>query len=275
MEGGVRRPRSLGDVCDGVLESWGKFFRLIFLCLLLGALTVGSVWLLLWGTRTAGLKASMVELSASPRIVLQQETEDTHEFLVVVQPQGWQNSGIVVHSGERFEIQAEGLVNISLNSLVENVEARHRIERRLTAERAARAAPPDSNWLPEREYTPADRDSLRLLRPWIGPDGYPGPEGLRDSRYPARTKNKLVPGAPYGALVAAVHRGATPPQRQTAFSNAFAAGASFARKWDGPEGTLWFAVNDVWDDADPAFPEKFFIDNVGFFVVRISVNKSS
>ena len=36
-------------------------------------------------------------------------------------------------------------------------------------------------------------------------------------------------------------------------------------------GKLYFTVNAVWDDEDPAFPEKFFIDNIGFFYAKVTV----
>ncbi|HYW10074.1 MAG TPA: hypothetical protein VE913_24115 [Longimicrobium sp.] len=37
------------------------------------------------------------------------------------------------------------------------------------------------------------------------------------------------------------------------------------------DGTLWFTINDVWDDQDSEFPDKFYVDNVGFFLVKVLV----
>lgn len=270
------RPRmTMADVLHEVLTDWSKCLRFIALWFLLIAAAGASVRLLLWMWQSSGLRAASVELSSSPKIVLEQVTSEGREYLLVVQPQGWMNSGIRLRTGDRVEFQAQGMVNIASNTLNDHVAMRRRIEQRLQQRRAAGefGVIPDSAWLPERFYSDVDRDSLAgsLPRGWLSPDGDTGPNGTRDHRYPARSRYKILPGAPYGVLVGSVHASNEPPTRYNGFSSAFAVGSSDTVSWSGPRGTLWFTVNDVWDDGDDRLPQKFFIDNVGFFVVRVTV----
>jgi hypothetical protein len=171
---------------------------------------------------------------------------------------------------------AQGMVDVTSASLLDHIALRHRIERRLADQRArGDLGPiPDSAWLPEQHFTPADRDSLvrSLPRGWLGPQGDTGPNGIRDSRYPARDRHKILPSEPFGILVASVHRSHDPPVRHNEYSGAFPVGASqITESWTGSAGTLWFVVNDVWDDFDDRMPDKFFIDNIGFFMVKVTV----
>ncbi|HEV7590194.1 MAG TPA: hypothetical protein VGO40_18895 [Longimicrobium sp.] len=265
---------SLADIFEQILKDWGKFCRFILLWICTLALLVLTLRLLPWITRGTGLRAKSVELSTFPRIILEQETRDGNRYLIVVQPQSWQDSGIPVDSGDVIKFKASGMVNISAYSVQENVGIRRRIERRLDVARAAGAFGDvaDSLWLPERYYTQADRDSLSRVVPWVGPEGDTSAEGVQDRRYQARTRNKVLPNSPFGALVAAVRAGSSPPSRYDGFSGAFVVGPSMTRPWNGSPGTLWFTVNDVSDDRDRLSPEKFYIDNIGFFVVGVTTS---
>lgn len=99
----------------------------------------------------------------------------------------------------------------------------------------------------------------------------PGAAGCdgRVPRYLARTANKLDPDAPFGLLLGAVHQGHGDPARRSMFT----VGARWYREWGDSSGTLRFAVNDVWDGADARFPDKFYVDNLGFFLVRVRVTR--
>jgi hypothetical protein len=270
------RPRmSMADVLYAVLTDWKKFVGFVVLWFLLICTAGISVWLLLRIWQSSGLRATSVEISSSPRIVLEQVSDEGREYLLMVQPQGWINSGIPIRPGDEVEFHAQGMVNITSATLNDHISLRRRIERRLSDERAAGAFGPipDSAWLPERYFTDVDRDSLEhsLPRSWLTPDGDTGPNGLIDSRYQARAKNKILPKEPYGVLVAAIHGSDTPPARYNGFSSAFAVGSSDTVSWSGARGTLWFTVNDVLDDQDDHLPLKFFIDNIGFFMVRVTI----
>jgi hypothetical protein len=264
---------TIADFFEGVLTDWRKFIRLVIILFATGLAIAVSTRVLVWMATKSGLQPTTIELSGSPKVVLERAGDDRREYLLVVQPQGWFNSGIDVRPGDRITFQAQGSVNINSSTLQDLIQTRRRIERRLTAEKnAGKFGPiPDSLWLPERHYTAADRDSLKLLRGWMGPDGDMGPNGLRDSRYPARAHNKILQNVPYGALLAAVST--TQPVRFDGFSQSFRVGSSRTLKWGGDRGDLWLIVNDVWDDEDDQFPNKFYIDNIGFYLVRVIIDE--
>lgn len=269
------RPLSMADVLYEIVTDWKKLTGFVVLCFLM-IFTVGaSIRLLVWTWQSSGLRATSMEISSSPKIILEQVTDQGREFFLIVQPHGWMNSGIPLEPGDEVEFQAQGQVNITYNTLNDHVLLRRRIELRLSAERARGdfGPIPDSVWLPERHYTDADRDSLEvsLPRSWLTPDGDTGPDGLLDSRYFARAQSKILPNEPYGVLIAAVHGADRPPMRYNNFSSAFAIGSSETVNWTGPAGTLWFTVNDVLDDQDDRMPLKFFTDNIGLFMVRVIV----
>lgn len=269
----VARPISAGEAVGMILTDGPSFrrflahlFSFMFLLMLFGAAV-------LWIAKQSGLQ-SEVEISTSPRVVLQEVTKQGGEYRIMVSPAAnpipWQDTGIDIRPGDSIQIDAEGRVNINLNGLVEHVRMRHRIEARIDSELAAGTLPlrPDSSRLPERYYTEADRAALAVTRGWTGPDGYPGREGVIDAAYTARTANKLMPDAPLGVLIAAVHQGDQALTRR----EQFVVGGRSRSVWTGPAGTLRFAVNDVWDADDDRFPDKFYVDNLGFFFVRVVVS---
>jgi hypothetical protein len=136
------------------------------------------------------------------------------------------------------------------------------------------------------ESKPVER-ALIPLRGWSGPAGYAGEE--RDTAVGDRTNRKMLKNAKYGSLIGTFHR----PKERCSFDDIsrfvsrcvpartdekFVVGACLNPKlvdapgWDDHESRkLWLIVNDVWDDKDPVFPQKFYIDNLGFFYARIRV----
>ena len=273
----MAEPRSTGDAFGAILTDWRSFAhfvgKLVVLIVVLAALARG---LLLLGD-LSGLQAGEVELSGSPRVVLQHVTDEGREYRILVSPAAnpspWQDTEIEIEPGDSVEIEAEGRVNINLYGLVQHVERRHAIEARIDSALLRGTLRPgaDSSRLPERYYTERDWQVLEIKRGWITPEGEPGPEGIIDQAYRARTANKLDPNAPFGLLLGAVHEGSgDPPQRVI-----FAVGARWRREWSNAGGTLRFAVNDVWDRADARFPDKFYVDNLGFFLVRVRVARAA
>lgn len=178
----------MADVLHSVLSDTRKFAMFVSLWVLLICTAGLSIRFLLWMWQSSGLQATSVEISSSPKIVLEQVTKEGREYLLMVQPQGWMNSGIPIEANDEVEFQAQGMVNITSSSLNDHIQLRRGIERRLTAQRdSGRFGPiPDSAWLPERYYTRQDRDTLEstLKRSWLTPDGDTGPNALRaPSRY--------------------------------------------------------------------------------------------
>ncbi|HYJ80026.1 MAG TPA: hypothetical protein VEW03_10515 [Longimicrobiaceae bacterium] len=266
-------PRSAGDAFGSILTDWRSFAhflgKIVVLILVLAVLARALLFL----ADKSGLQAGEVELSGSPRVVLQQVTERGREYRILVSPAAhpspWQDTEIEIEPGDSFEIEAEGRVNVNLYGLFQHVERRHAIEARIDSalQRGTLRPGPDSSRLPERFYSELDRVAIEIRRGWTGPEGEEAPGGITDAAYPARTENKLVPNAPFGMLIGAVHRGTHDPPRRTAFL----VGGRWRDHWSGPAGTLRFAVNDVWDGEDERFPDKFYVDNLGFFLVRVVV----
>jgi len=269
----VTRPISASEAFGMILSDGRSFRRFVTHLFSFLSLLVMFFGALLWVAKQYGLNGK-VEISTSPRVVLQEVTEERGEYRVMVSPAAnpvpWQNTGIEIRPGDSIEIQAEGRVNINLNGLIEHVRVRHRIEARIDSalQRGTLPLRPDSSRLPERYYTEPDRAALAVKRGWTGPEGYSGPGGVVDAAYPARTANKLIPEAPLGLLIGAVHQGAEEPSRREQLQ----VGGRWRGVWSGPAGTLWFAVNDIWDGEDDRFPDKFYVDNLGFFFVRVVVS---
>ena len=265
---------SLADVLNDVLSNWWKLIRFCVAVLGLAIATGGGIRLFVWATSNMKLEPQEIEFSGSPRVVFKRVVDGKQEVVIVVQPQGWQDTGIEVEEGDEIDIRADGQINISLNGLIQHINQRHVIEQRILADLTSGKLKPraDGSRLPERYFTAEDLQKLILVRGWTGPTGYEGAAGIEDHRYPGRTTNKILPSAPFGALLATVHSGTADPVRKDDFSGVVVAGAHHemtARK----AGTLWFTINDVLDDADPAFPDKFYIDNLGYFLVKITVRE--
>jgi hypothetical protein len=266
-------PTSAGDAVASILTDWRSFAhflgRLVVFILVLAVLA--RVLLFLAGM--SGLQAGEVELSGSPRVVLQQVTDRGREYRILVSPSAhptpWQDTEIEIEPGDTVEIEAAGRVNINLYGLVQHVERRHAIEARIDSalQRGTLRPWPDSSRLPERYYSELDRVNLEIKRGWTGPEGDAGPGGIDDAAYTGRTGNKLIPDAPFGLLLGSVYHGTHAPPRREAFQ----VGARWRGAWSGPAGTLRFAVNDVWDAEDQRFPDKFYVDNLGFFLVRVVI----
>ncbi len=83
----------------------------------------------------------------------------------------------------------------------------------------------------------------------------------------------MIRDAPYGSLILSIKNGDRYPERFDKFSNAFMIGDDYKTTWDGNDGQLWLIINDVWDDEDTDYPEKFYVDNVGYFTFKITVVK--
>lgn len=269
----MAEPRSAGDAFGSILTDWNSFAHFVGKIVVFILVLALLARVLLFLADKSGLQAGEVELSGSPRVVLQQVTDRGREYRILVSPSAhptpWQDTEIEIKPGDNVEIEAEGRVNINLYGLIQHVERRHAIEARIdSALRRGTIRPgPDSSRLPERFYSELDREAIEIKRGWAGPEGDPGAAGITDAAYPARTQNKLVPDAPFGLLLGAVHHGTHDPPRR----DAFLVGARWRHQWSGPAGTLRFAVNDVWDGEDDRFPDKFYVDNVGFFLVRVVI----
>ncbi|HKD13928.1 MAG TPA: hypothetical protein VKE71_05210 [Candidatus Angelobacter sp.] len=255
----------MSEVLALILGGWSKFFKFLLLLALTFVILLafaGGVLRLL-PHQTSELKIGSGDLSAS--ILFAQPTEAGQEYLVMVAPQGWEETGIAVREGDAVSFEAGGRVNVDLEGLNLSLQARHNAEERVKAAemKAGRWEKEKNDFVLEQHFTPQEVQSSIPHWRWNGPDG------LRNSdRYanPARKKRAIIPQRDYGALVAAIRETGVTPSRDDAFfvgkSNTIRAQRT---------GKLYFAVNDVLNDTNKDFPDMFLVDNIGFFYVRVTV----
>ncbi len=168
--GDNQKATSIGDVIKLCVEDWGAFIRFAMLlatCMaVLGGGAIGAFMVL--RSVTGSAPASLSFSAFGTGVVMESigESDRRLEYLIMVHPRGWQSTRIQVNPGDSVIFEATGSVQISLNSIVESVEQRYRIERVL-----GQALNVAGGELPEDVMTSEQIDSLALPRPWVGPDG--------------------------------------------------------------------------------------------------------
>jgi hypothetical protein len=254
--------QSFADLLTVLLDDWKKFVKFLVLLFFTCVFAFGLVYGVL-----RSLPRSTSELKfGSGSILFSQPTKDGQEYVVVIPPQGWQETGISVREGDHVSFEAGGRVNIDLEGLNLALAARHDADSRIidAEKKSGRWEKEKDNFAPELYYTAEDKQNVRPHWRWIDPNGLPETKQLAN---PAHQKRSILPDKGYGALLAAIRETGVQPGREDAFfvgaSNTIVAKRS---------GKLYFVVNDVtYDDKD--FPDMFMIDNIGFFYARVSISK--
>jgi len=268
--------KTFADIFDDILTDRRKFLSFLALIgvLALTLLFVGWLVTTMLGIKTKDIKELNISASGA-HMLLESVTNQHREYIVIVPAQGWQRSGIEVKKGDQIRFVAEGAVNIDLWSIMQKVTKRHEFEDRITSARSLDRQSADPTSVPEHYFssdlTKEERDKLRLLRPWNGPNGNDETKiKAFENAFAGRTAKKIMPSAPFGALIGAVTETVNePPRKQEAFL--------IGRNYGGEEfssqkdGELWFNVNDVWDEGDTEYPNKFYDDNVGHFWVKVLI----
>jgi len=256
--------RTFADVVDRMLHS--PLECLIFLTMLvaLGCLgTLGCIsFFHLFDVRPSEIQIGL----QNTRVVLEHEDKKSHtdEYLVMVSPQGWQDSGVPVHSKDSVSFSAGGRISIDLYTIVTMATLRNRFENEWANKLGIKRDDPKELRVPEDYFTDAQKKALLLNRPWVGPEGFsldtykPG--------FESRRKRYLLPGSNAGGLIAAFYSGDQNPNR----SNAFFVGRESQNNDVQQDGTIWFTVNDV-QSLDPTDPYLFYNDNIGSFWVKMTV----
>ena len=295
--------KTLADVLDSILSDGKKFASALSIFALIIFVGVGFFAILV---SFFGLSPSQVQINTlGGQITLQTTTGNQKSTLVMVHPQGWENTNLSVHQGQIMAFSAEGKVSIDGYSLIKAYKLLSDLEdyykQRLHTTNADK--PDDQQDTPEQHYT----DNLKLIldnclsRLWTEPDGFkeydfgdcPDSSKLEgadkdryrgstshgdryykfpDQDYPGRTRRKVMPNEPYGKLIGAVRR-----QENGAMKTieTFAIGSKMERYRVNQDGELWLIVNDVLDIDDKKKEESkyYYFDNVGFFIVNIVTAK--
>lgn len=253
------------DFLQILISSTGNVLR----CVAVMLVTLGLLFGVYFGViRTLPMRTQEFKINGVGSIVFSQQIPGGgHEYLLVVHPQGWQETAISVKEGDTLTFEAGGNVYIDLGGLNRSLETRYKLE-----DEWIRKKSKGRNWIrsqskvaPEDDYS---ADQVKKIKPrwaWNGPDGN---IATTDLSFPSRRNKTIVPSANYGTLLAAIRETGVPtPARQ----DAFVVGSRNPGMTAKRSGKLYFVINDVLDDKEPNFPDKFFIDNIGFFYVKVTV----
>jgi hypothetical protein len=306
--------KTFADVFDSLLTDW----RRLGVFAILVATTVGAGCLVFWLTLTLlHVRPSQLQISAlGGQISLQTTTANGTEYLMVIHPQGWEETPISVRKNQKVSFEAEGQVCIDGFSLFKVAQLMNELEQHYKDDQRMkddRSKPADAQPVPEQFYSTDVKETLSacLKSLWTGPEGFnadgkatddlicpphfdPRPEefrarpadhfrdpqygGLVDKDFRGRTKNKLMPHQPYGRLIGAVLRQNEKDQKLPPGA-IFDIGKSTPDPIPMPDdGRLYLNVNDVVDRNQLFGPRTladdsayFFSDNIGFFLVKITV----
>lgn len=269
-----KRGKTFADLLDGLLNQPRKLLPFFGMVLSVSLIIVSIYFIVLWLTRASGLNPTEVQFSALGSVHFQSIVNGKKQVLVVVRPQGWQNTHLPVKAGERLSFEAAGRVSIDLQGLIDAAQRMNTLEQdernkhHQEIDESKQKAPED--FFDEDQST---RDRYNELKSkfsylWAEPEGLKDQDGryvIEDKDYPGRTKNKAIPNAPYGALIGAIIPIKDEPLDKKDF---FLIGKSESMYAKGA-GELWLNVNDVIDKGDPIESKIYYFDNVGFFWVKV------
>jgi hypothetical protein len=255
--------RTIGDVFDDILVVPK---RAVVFVLLVSAVAVLVISTMVAFSKLFSVQPSEIRLGATNSDIVLERVEknsDSEDYLAIVNPQGWQKSGIPIHQGDRVSLVAGGKICIDMNSIWEKVQLRLKYEDEIAQAKGIRRDDKTETRAPEDFFTDEQKRSLVLERPWVDPRGF-DLERFQPS-FRSRSSRYLLVGKPAGGLIAGIVSDSEEPVR----SDAFFVGnqSSFTAAKDG---LLWFTVNDVQFD-DPNNRNLFYNDNIGSFWVRVTI----
>jgi hypothetical protein len=255
--------RTLADILDSVLERPARAWPLLGLVVAIVGIAVGTTWALM---EILQVKASDVTISSKDSHVVFESIEKSsgnREIVVIVSPEGWQNTNIDIHKGDKISFAAGGMICIDMDSIWEKVHLRLQYEDEIAKAHNILRDNDKETRAPEDFFTEDQKKSLILNRPWVDPDGF-SLDTFQPS-FRSRRGRYVLPDKPAGGLIASITNGTKEPSRQDAFF--------VGRENDivsDKDGQLSFNVNDVTYN-DPQNQNLFFNDNIGSFWVRITV----
>ena len=306
---------SLSALLEQLSRDPKRAFRLLLFMGVLfgfvGATVCLTLWFLQWRqVLPEEAKVEGVEVHFTTTTV-----DKKRRYFFVVHPQGWQETPVRLNKGDQIEINAAGSITIDMWGINSYSTRRDKIDKSIKAEAITRGKWRPDKSVPEDFYgdksydqvmedsieengplteAEAERKGMNVVqrikpaRGWTGPSGYAESPGV-DTAYPARLKKRVSVDYPYGALLGTIAPVAPDdcttemvlkfkpdctPKRQNIFS-VTRSKHPVNPSADGEERALWLIVNDVLDESDPIFPEKFYVDNLGFFYVEVIVTPAN
>jgi hypothetical protein len=253
---------SIADLLSSVLSDWSKFVKFLLLLVCICAMIFGLVYVTL---NNLPKETQEIKFGSTGSILFSRSTKNGEEYVVVISPQGWQETAISVDQGDKIRVEASGKVQIDSAGLNYAIASRRDADHRILQEeiKAGRWEQEKNNFLPEDHYTPEDHEKIMLRWTWSTPKGL----DTGGTLFPARPKESVMPSRGYGALLAAIRETGVLPDRQDAIFIGTSANL-VAQK----SGKLYFVVNDLLS-KDKNFPDMFFVDNIGFYYAKVTVSK--
>jgi hypothetical protein len=253
---------SIADLLSSVLTDWSKFAKFLLLLVCVCAMIFCLVYVTL---NNLPKETQEIKFGSAGSILFSRATKNGEEYVVVISPQGWQETAISVDQGDKVKVEASGKVQIDLAGLNAALAARRDADERILQEEvtAGRWEQEKNTFLPEEHYSPEDREKIKPRWPWSTPNGLDS----NQTQFPGRPKKSIMPERGYGALLAAIRETGALPGRQDAIFIGTSANM-VAQK----SGKLYFVVNDVLTD-DKDFPDLFLFDNIGFYYAKVTVSK--
>lgn len=257
--------KTFADVFYCILTDWRKLLSFFFLLAGLAGILFLASSIIINKFRVESV--SEIDLS-SGKILFQTTVGGKKEISVaIIHPQGWQDTDIPVKKGDRIKITAGGKVTVDLAGIVETVNKRKELEKKYEKAVPLRRASEDMKDIPESYYSEPEKESLKFNRGWVGPNGYE--ESFTKQSFRARHKLKILPDKNLGMLLGAVNISGQLPEK----SQAFPIGLGVNDFVVPADGVLWFTVNDDINN-DTAIRDLFFGDNIGFFWVKVEVDRT-
>src|SRR5215467_10894893 len=236
--------KTFADVLDSILNDKRKFWSVLGMSIVIIVLSVVGIGGLIWLFGAFfGLSPSQVEVNTlGNQITLTTTSGRKKSTLIMVHPQGWENTKIPVHKGQSVIFHAEGKVSIDGYSLVKAWKLLGDLEDHYgpLVRKANSRLRDDKQTTPEQYYSKGMRDILNkcLRRLWTEPEGFDAKYYLGkypigecpdfskldpdkdpndrpaahpdisydypDQDFPGRTQHKVMPNEPYGKLIGAV-----------------------------------------------------------------------
>ncbi len=262
----VAHNKTFADVFDSMLTDWKKFISFISMLLCLVALVLISFSVM---NKYSGSTIKEINLSASgPKVIFETKSPNGKtQYLLMVHPQGWQNTGIQIDEKSKVSFKADGSVNIDGGGLFETISDRKKLEKVKKAEYNLDENSPDERQTPEYYFSDEEKKNVMLARPWVDPDGLT--QNTTDARflihtYANRAKRLELKGGNLGCLIGKI----TDSSKDT---QPFKIGKKHYIE-SAVSGVLWLNVNDV-KNLQPGLPQQmFYQDNLGFFWVVVTID---
>lgn len=249
-----------------ILSDWKKFLSLLFLLAFVAFLVFACAVSI---RKYSGAPGNQIDLLARGSNALFEfsTSGDGSQYLILVTPHGWQDTGIQVEAGSTVSFRADGRVNMDGGGLFRTMLYRKNLEDKKKEEFNLDPNSTDEKQTPEYYLTEEEKKLVMLKRPWVDPDGLApntADERMASLSYGNRMERLELKGANLGSLVGKIVDGDKGHQP-------FKIGKKQEMK-AATSGDLWLTINDI-KNLQVLSQQMFYQDNLGFFWVVVTISR--